>query len=57
MLQESLIRPQSNDVSRSDSRGQAFAASALAPETVNLGEEEKAGAMAVDEAEDEKVEV
>ena len=54
MLQESHIRPQSNDVRRSDSRGQAFAASALAPETVNSGEEDIAGAISVNGAAEEE---
>ena len=53
VLQESPISPQSNDVRKGDSRGQACVASALAPGTVTLGEEEEPGAMAVDEAEEE----
>ena len=52
MLQESPIRPQSNDARKETCRGQAFAASALVPETVTLEELERAGAMAVDEAEE-----
>ena len=57
VLQESPIRPQSNDVRKGNDRGQACVASALAPGTVTLGEVEQAGVMAVDEAEEEKVEV
>ena len=57
VLQESHIIPQSNDVRKGNSRGQACVASAPAPESVTLGEVEESGAMAVDEAEEEKVEV
>ena len=57
MLQESPIRPQSFDVRSGDSEGQAFEASASAPVTVTLEEEDESGAMAVDDAEEGEEEV
>ena len=57
MLQESPIRPQSNDARKDTCRRQALAAAALVPETVTLEELERAGAMAVDEAEESEGEV
>ena len=57
MLQESPIRPQSFDVRSGDSEGQAFEASANAPVTVTLEEEDESGAMAVDDAEEGEDEV
>jgi hypothetical protein len=49
-LQKSPIRPQSKDAGKVDLPGQAFKASANAPQAVALDEREEAGAMAVDEA-------
>jgi hypothetical protein len=49
-LQTSPIRPQSKDAGKVDLPGQAFKASANAPQAVALDEREEAGAMAVDEA-------
>ena len=57
MLQESPIRPQSFDVRSGDSEWQAFQASASAPVTVTLEEEDESGAMAVDDAEEGEEEV
>jgi hypothetical protein len=57
MLQESPIRPQSFDVRNGDSEGQAFEASANAPTTVTLKEEDESGVMAVDDADEEEEQV
>ena len=57
MLQESPIRPQSLDVRSGDSEGQAFEASASAPTTVTLKEEDESGVMAVDDADKEEEQV
>ena len=54
MEQESPIRPKGKDALKEPPRGQAFVAAAPAPRTVTLDELEEAGAMAVDEAAEEK---
>ena len=56
-LQDNPIRPQSYDVRSLKPRGRTFAVTALAPETVNLGESEEAGATTDDKAEEKEAEV
>ena len=56
-LQDNPIRPQSYDVRSLKPRGQTYAVTALAPETVNLGESEGAGATTEDKVEEKEVEV
>ena len=57
VLQEHPIRPQSYDVRSLKPRGQTFAVTALAPETVNLGQIEETGASADDKVEEKEAEV
>ena len=57
VLQDNPIRPQSYDVRSLKPRGQTYAVTALAPETVNLGESERAGATTDDNIGEKEFEV